>query len=654
MVDFVRLQEIVKNQLEQDRTVKTLSVRGPTLEAAVAEAATLLNVPVHRIEYEIIERGFPGFLGAGRKEWQIQAYEDVRKKAEKAGAGLEAGEDLVAAELAPVVEDRDGEIFVHLSSDGVFVKVTAPSGNGKPAEEREAYRKLELRKVREYDKDMVSKVLKEAAGEYVRVGDFSRVPANDSIMQVEITDQEMKGWITVFPPGPGGCDVSEETYLSFLRNNRVIYGINEAFIKEFADKTRYKEKVLVAEGTKPIDGRDAYIQYNFETDQNVVHIKEDSSGKVDFKSLNIIQNVVANQPLAKKIPPELGIPGKTVTGKTIPAKNGRDIPLPAGKNVHADKDTIYADINGQVVLTNQNINVEPVYNVDGDVNLKTGNIIFLGTVVIKGNVEAGFSVKAAGNIEVKGTVEKADLDAEGDIIVHQGITGKHSGLIRAGRSIWARFIENSIIEAGNMVVVSDGIVNSEVDAFRKIICQGKRAHVVGGRLRSTEEINVKILGSGASGTETICEVGIDPKTKERFARLNSQKMEMVKKLDEVQRNLQSLIKIKRQRKALPEEKEEALMDLMDKRKIFSEDLEKVNEELKEVEEILEKISVRGKVSASDKVYPGVKVVIKDAVMDVHSEYRGVTFVLENSLIRAVKYEEPDEEAKRGPTTLIGK
>jgi uncharacterized protein (DUF342 family) len=32
-------------------------------------------------------------------------------------------------------------------------------------------------------------------------------------------------------------------------------------------------------------------------------------------------------------------------------------------------------------------------------------------------VEDGFSVKAAGNNEVKGTVAKAELDAEGDIII---------------------------------------------------------------------------------------------------------------------------------------------------------------------------------------------------------------------------------------------
>jgi uncharacterized protein (DUF342 family) len=354
--------------------------------------------------------------------------------------------------------------------------------------------------------------------------------------------------------------------------------------------------------------------------------------------------------LAKKIPPEKGVQGRTVKGNFLPARDGKDIPLPLGDHVHVAEDgvTILADINGQVVLTGGKINVEPVYTVQGDVNLKTGNIIFLGTVIINGNVEDGFSVKAAGNIEVNGTVERAELDAEGDIIVHQGVTGKNSGVVRAGNSIWARFIENTNVEAGNMVVVSDGIINSQVDAFKRIICRGKRAHIVGGRLRATEEINAKILGSPTSGTETICEVGIDPKSKMQLETLVAKRAEMEKQLDEVQLNIQTLINIKKQRRTLPEDKEVYMGELMDKRQALTADLFRNREETAKIEEFLNTIRTRGRVSASAKVYPGVKIIIKDAMNDIRTEYKAVTFILENNLVRVTKYEEPDEEVKKGP------
>jgi uncharacterized protein (DUF342 family) len=646
MVDFVRLQRIMKDRLEQDRNNRIVTATGATLEDAVAEASVLLDIPIRKLEYEVTEKGNKGFLGQGKKSWEIKAYKRLTVlKAEL--DGIDSGDE---EEAAQINEDADGDVFIHLNTDGAFLKVIPPKGKGRKASDSEALRLIHSRGVQQFDQSFVSSVVKEASGEYVKIGDFEHRPVNDSMVTVDITDAESKAYMLVTPPGIGGCDISYETYLSFLRNNRVVYGVKKEFLQEFADRPVYKEKIVVAEGLPPKDGQHAYIQYNFETDQNKIRLREGSNGRVDFKDINIIKNVVAKQPLAKKIAPEKGVEGRTVTGKFLSARNGKDISLPLGKNVHVGEDgvTILADINGQVVLAGGKINVEEVYTVPGDVNLKTGNIIFLGTVIINGNVEDGFSVKAAGNIEVNGTVERAELDAEGDIIVHQGVTGKNSGVIRAGNSIWARFIENTFVEAGNMVVVSDGIINSQVDAFKRIICQGKRAHIVGGRLRATEEINAKILGSPTSGTETICEVGIDPKSKIQLETLAVKKAEMEKQLEEVQRNLQTLINTKKQRKSLPEDKEAQMGELMDRRQELSTDLFKNNEETVKIEEFLNTIKTKGKVSASGKVYPGVKVIIKDAISDVRTEYKAVTFVLENNLVRVGKYEEPDENAMKVP------
>ncbi|MCL2381098.1 MAG: FapA family protein [Treponema sp.] len=647
MVDFVRLQQIVKERLERDRGIRTVSVTGATLEDTVAEAAALLNVPVRRLEYEITERGASGFLGSGKKNWVISAYERAIVKKEKKRASKDKHEEIAEVE---VVKDHDGDVFLQLRPDGAYLKAVSPTGRGRPASASDAASLLQDRGISDYDQGLVSNLVRDAAGIYVRVGSFEHQPANDSMVTVDVPDAEMKAYISVTPPGAGGCDISAETFLSYLKSNRVVYGVNEEQVRAFADRPAYREKFVAAEALQPVNGRDAYIQYNFETDQSKITLKEGANGRIDFKELNIIKNVVQNQPLAKKIPPGQGTSGRTVTGKAIPAKNGKDIPVPVGKNVHVgdDGDTIIADINGQVVIAGGKINVEPVYTVKEGVGLKTGNIIFLGTVIINGNVEDGFSVKAAGNIEVNGTVGKAELDAEGDIIVHHGITGKFTGTVKAGRSIWARFIENTIVEAGNMVVVSDGIINSQVDAFKRIVCRGKRANIVGGRLRASEEINAKVIGSPTSGTETICEVGIDPQSKLQLETLTGKKAEMEKQLEEVQLNIQTLINIKKQRKSLPKDKEVYLGELIDRRHVLMADLRGTVEGVARIQEYLNTLKARGRVSASVKVYPGVKIIIRDAVNNVHTEYRMVTFILENGLIRVTRYEEPSDEAKKGP------
>jgi uncharacterized protein (DUF342 family) len=647
MVDFVQLQHAMKDRLERDRAIHTVEAEGSTLEDAVAAAAVLLNLPVRRIEYEVTVKGAAGFLGSSAKNWKIKAYERVTDKTieEEKEAAEEA-----ALEITRMAVNKDGEAYVHLLYEGVFLKVTAPEGRGKKVNPAIVAQFISARGISDYDSEKVQEIIRAEAGTYERIGSFQRQPGNDAAVSVDITADEMKASVMMTPPGLGGCDVSVDTLRSILRSNRIVFGVDEEVLTEYADRPSYKEPVQVAAGIRPADGRDAYIQYNFETDQSKVRLREGSNGRVDFKDLNIIQNVVEGQPLAVKIPAENGIAGHTITGKIIPAKNGKDIAMPLGKNVHVGDDgvTIVADMNGQVVLSGSKINVEPVYTVKGNVNIKTGNIIFLGNVVVSGNVEDGYSVKAAGNIEVDGTVEKAELDAEGDIIVHQGITGKSTGVIRAGRSIWARFIENAQVEAGKMVVVSDGIINSRVDAFERIICQGKRAAIVGGRLRATEEINAKSIGSPTSGTETICEVGFDPKSKEQLEILEVKKAEGEKQLEEVQLNIQTLINIKKQRKSLPEDKEAYLSELMDKRQELTEDLRKNKQETERIQTFLATLKARGRVSASSKVYPGVKILVRDAKEDVRNEYRAVTFILENGLVRVTKYEEPDEESKKGP------
>jgi uncharacterized protein (DUF342 family) len=648
MVDFVTLQKIMSDRLELDRAVQSVEAVGPTLEAAVADASALLNIPSRRLEYEIIERGATGFWGMGKKDWRIRAYEKVslsRKKRQQALIDEEVSASIV------VVEDKDGEAFVHFKSGGeVLLKVTPSSGQGRKASEIYAMHFLQDRRADNVDAALVRKTVNEASGEYVKVADFEHKAYNDSVVYVEISDDEMTALVRTTPPGEGGCDVSYETYMNTLKQNRVVHGIKEAFLQHFVDQPIYNEKIIIAEGSNPVDGKNAYMQYNFETDLTKVRLKEGSDGKIDFKELNIIQNVVENQPLAVKIPPEKGTAGWTVTGKMLDARDGVDISMPVGSNVHVSEDgsTILASINGQVIVSNGLVNIEPVYTVDGGVNLKSGNIEFLGTVMVNGDVEDGFFIKAAGNIEVNGSVGKADLDAEGDIIIHQGINGKGEGRIHTAKSVWARFIQNSNIQSGDMVVASDGIINSNIIANNRIICQGKRASIMGGKLRAGEEINAKTLGNPTSGTETVCEVGFDPKSKEEMERLQMEKDNANKLLDEMKPNIQTLTNLKQKNKTLSEDKETMLQDLITKRDMLITDLKKIDEGLKKIQEYLNSLKARGRVSASQKIYPGVKIIIRDAREEVHAEHKAATFVLEDGLIRAVKYEEPDDRSKKGP------
>jgi hypothetical protein len=632
----------MRNQAEEDKTRKSVNVSGPSIEDALTQASIELGIPVKDIEYELLEPGSRGTFGIGKKDCILIAYKKAEEKLpEEEALDIDLG---FAGDSFEKEETRNGEVFVRLSPEGVLLKVTPPIGGGKKATERQALDALDRRGVSRFDKNMIAQVVKQASGDYIPVGEYAYNPANDPIMTVDITDFEMKAYVVVRPPGEGGADLSYEVIENFLKNNGIIHGLKEDTINAFIDRPIYNESILMAEGSKPQDGADARIIYNFERDSNKIQLKE-KNGKVDFKEQNIVQNVVEGQVLARKIPAGEGKNGRSVTGKLLPAKNGKDINLGIGKNVNLSDDgmTALAAINGQVVIVNDKLNVEPIHVVNGSVNLKTGgNVVFLGTVYVKGGVEDGFKVKAAGNIEVVGNVGKCELDAEGDIIIHQGVNGRGGGSVRAGRTVWAKFIENSHVESGENVVVSDGIINSSVDANQRIICQGKRATIVGGHLRASEEVHAKNIGSVA-GAETIVEVGYDPKSIENIQRFEKEIKTFDDQLEEIGLNIHTLENIKKVKKALPEEKEQYLEELQEQQGKIEVKRDEKKEEIKKIQEHLASLKVHGKVSASGKVYPGVKVVIKDANLKIRNEFKNVTFINELNEVKVTKYEALEED-----------
>lgn len=644
MINLAELKDRIKPQLEVDRIAPFVEATGSSLEEAVLEAATLLGLPVRRVEYEVAERGSAGFLGKGAKPWKIKAYPGLVEMDEMDD---EEEDDLELMDT-PEVEDAkaDGEVFVQLRNGDVFLKVTPPVGKGKYVSETEARAALERRHILGYNDIMVRQAVKDASGSYVRVAGFKHSSVNDSFVRVEISEDEMYVYLLVTPPGLGGGDVSFEGYKALLRSNGVIYGINESFLERFTDCPTYGTRVCVAEGKPAVNGMDAYMKYFFEVNPSTARFKETTTGAINFKELNMIQNVMAGDKLACKMPPEKGVHGRTVTGKLLPALDGKDAPLPLGKNVSVEKDglTIIANENGQVVLGVGKVGVEKIYTVDGSVGVKTGNIIFLGSVVVNGNVEEGYSVKATGNIEVMGLVDKAELDSDADIIVRQGITGKPGVSVRAGQMIVAKFIENATVKSDSAVIVSDGILNSMVMARHRVVCQGKRAAIIGGKICAGEEIQSKILGSASGNTETICEVGYDPEAKEKIAVSTAKQGKMQEELDDLQRNISALEAMKQRQREFAEDRKAYLAELLEKRADLLTKLGRVQDEIQETEEYLSRLRLNGKVSVSSKCYPGSVIYIRDIRTVIRSEYKCVTFTVLEGLIRIGKFIETEETA----------
>ncbi|MFW5800248.1 MAG: DUF342 domain-containing protein, partial [Spirochaetota bacterium] len=441
--------------------------------------------------------------------------------------------------------------------------------------------------------------------------------------------------------------------LQLLDEAGVVFGIKHDNIKKIIDKEVYGVPILVAQGKEPKPGKDAKIEYKFKTDKTLKYDKDEKTGKVDYnKPKEVFTNVVAGQVLAIKTPATKGIPGRTITNKAIETKDGEDVELIPGENCMLSENglEIYANIAGRAFLDSQNrVSVEKTLEVT-NVDYSTGNIVFLGSVIVTGDVKDGFSVKAAGDIEVRGNVEKANLESDGSIIIGKGVLGKgqldkngksmkDGAVLKAGDNIQTTFIEHAEVFANNDVIIKENISHSKVDAGGRVICNGRKAYIYGGRIRASQEIYTKNLGI-ESYTKTIIEAGIDPKSQEKLSQLNAEKESHEQTLMKINVKIQNM-KEEEKKGGLSKEKKKMLERMEKAKEEFNITIDEIEQDIADIREWLSKLDTKGKVSVKEVVYPGVEIYIKNVPKPyyVKNEHKRVTFIYDNGFIRAVKFQD---------------
>lgn len=652
MVTLDVVRKDMRTQWEVDSSLHVVEVNAATLDECLADASTQLETKIANLEYEILERGSDGFIGLGKKPWKVRIYQNAatvalkKKKVAEQVAAI-AGMDAEAAQST----DKDGVYYIRHFGEDILLKIVLPVGGGKPVEPKEVINDAHRPDTISLDEGLIKKLAKHGTdGKYEVIGGYKHVKAGDATFIIDISKDDMEATVTATAPAMSGSEVTADMIKKALATQGVVAGIEEDKIEEFVDNPVYGVPCEVAHAIMPQDGADAYIKYNFETDQSKLKAKESENGTVNFKELNQIQNVVQGQPLATKMPFERGKAGKTLSGRYLEAKNGKDIKIPLGKNVELDKDgvTVIASIAGRVLFEDGRINVEPVLELDS-IGIKTGNIDFLGSVIVKGNVEDGYELKATGNIEIGGSVGKSVVQSEhGDIVVAQGVFGHDEGVVKCGKSLWAKFIQNAKVDVEEFCIVSDSIMNSEVSAMKRIILNGKKAQITGGHLFATEEIAARNIGSPGGGTETILEVGFDPRLKHRLEEIQNQQNAFVKELEDVESNISSLENIKKQRRALPKDKEDALNSYRSRKEEITMESEKITDEMNQIQEKLREMRQIGKVKAEGNVYSGVKIYIRDTLQEVRNDMKNLVFFMDGGFIRTGKYESPDMTDVKAP------
>lgn len=596
---------------------KYIVAEGKTLEDAVNNGLKTLNRTMDEVDIEILQKG-KSIFHLSSKTYKVKITEKIVNEQEM--------------EQYKIV-DENGKFEVIFQENDDYLLVYPPTGTGKAVSIEEIAVALEKRGMNNVDKEKLATYINPKENCSIAIKELTYTNPIDAQVEIELSKDEMKAFMTIIPP-KGGKMISQEELESMLKSQNIVFGIDYAIIEEMLTNNWFHEKKMIAVGKQPIDGQDGEIKYLFDTDVKIrPEMLED--GKVNFKELNIIQTVKKGDCLAEIVLPTHGVDGITVTGKLMKAKPGKIVSFKKGKNVVESEGGIklIAEVDGQPKLIDDKVTVLQVYEVNGNIDNATGNIRFVGNVVVRGNVRTGFKIECSGNVEVYGVVEGATIIADGDIILHKGIQGQNMGKLRSKQSIVAKYMENCYASAYGDIR-AEVIMHCKLEAKKTIEAVGKKGMIVGGEIRANNEVNAKVIGSPMATTTKI-EVGIDPEVKERYESLKQEREILNKNKESVTKAIELLKKISNTGK-LTKEKQDMLIKSIHTESYLSEKLENVNEAIINLQNTLQTLS-NGKINVSSNIYPGVRISIGNSVYYVRDHMKHCTITREHGEIKLNPY-----------------
>ena len=434
---------------------------------------------------------------------------------------------------------------------------------------------------------------------------------------LEISEDRMEARVKLFSRSAGSekMQASLKHVVEMLEDQGVVFGIDNKIIEEnlktlAADEQATFIETIVARGRQPENGIAARVE--LEKQQSVGAVRPD--GSIDFRERSYPWNVTADSLLGRYVEAIPEQPGMSIFGEEIPALPPESFSLGL-TNVRQDEDgSLYAETNGALLVNQQSLSVSDVLVIDGDVNLKTGNIRSDSAILVKGNIEAGMEIESTSDVIVNENAEDAQVLAQGNVIARAGIRGKKCQ-VRAGEHLQVNFAESAKLTAGGEVRIESSAINANISSDEKVTVGDNKpgnAAVIGGALKAVRGIEAQVLGAPS---QVKTKIEIAPPERER-----KELEEIGEAIEELNTQLADVAKVVfhlEQNPTLPN-REELLDRANSSHDALSQDREALKTKKSHLSERLQN-EKPGEVTVYKCVYPGVIISIGGVNLSVTSE-----------------------------------
>lgn len=281
---------------------------------------------------------------------------------------------------------------------------------------------------------------------------------------------------------------------------------------------------LVSKGALPEPGRDGKLVLLVKKFSERGTVKIDKRGYADFRDLHLFDNVTAGQIIGRVYPPKPGIPGKDALGNVLAAPPGKPAvvnldasiqlrPSPSGEEF----EVLIAQTDGFVAEETGRLLVKTELVIKGDVGPHLGNIDFLGSVKVGGDVGPGMVVKARDGIVVMGGVNGGSLFCtKGDIVVKGFYFGGPQSQIVCGGNVTLGVAQDVRAEVVGTITVEREAIDCRFRTQASFVAP--KCSLVGGEVLCVCGVEAREIGNDA-GKKTQVILCSDVETSTEFSRL---------------------------------------------------------------------------------------------------------------------------------------
>ncbi len=335
----------------------------------------------------------------------------------------------------------------------------------------------------------------------------------------------------VIPPGFDPAHLSMELLQALLRAEHVeisaaVVANLQAMLAQPPRGDRM-ERVTIATATQPEEGKDGWVEWTLDQKQQQ---SADQDAAVNFYARSAYVTVKPGDVLGIVHAPTDGVDGRDVTGKTLAAKPGKPAALKLDESISQNiKGELIAQQEGVLCRSDTTAAVRQLIEIPEYVDFSTGNIDFVGDVVVNKGVRDLFVVKATGNIHVKGLIEAATMITGGDLTAEGGMAGRNRGSVQTEGHLIARYLDNVRGQVKGDLKVEREAINCELMILGGV--NSPTGMLIGGRLLIVGAINIGTVGSPA-GVATELVLGSVPTLEPLAQTLHELMGEVRKRRDE--------------------------------------------------------------------------------------------------------------------------